>query len=336
MSFPVQGDKCNTLLFRHKCPEDDNDENDPPEHFENIEVGHCANLFIAQIDNLVGVPDGCEHLNEVPPYTVPGGGPSIFVDSNITMRDVRAIHVQTLAEVNLGQGIDMAADVNIAVPGTILRVREIQEAGNVSGHVPIHFIGVSDINEYMAGLGLIIRPNTNFVNGINFGAPPGGELFQYDRETAAVTLAANPGGGAGPNIVWGNLIFHRYGASSLAPMVTVVFGTASVVYAHDGAVTGQNYLSTAVVIPVGYRPTQDFYAVIPSFRGLNGDALPANSTNPIMQSFLVFRADGRIMYIPIAAANLNTYPRDDLFGAGDTGNTIGIRAGSVSYECVAS
>lgn len=331
-----QGDRCNTLFYRHKCLTDEPGPG-PTEEFENIRVTDCSILNLAQIDTICGVSvhpqteeDGCfHHKQEDPPTNAPPFFPqSTLVDTDLVMRDIRDIHVQQIVETNIGGGIELvaASSVRVGPPGaTTLFVNEIRDIVNISAHVPIEFFKTKDIDEYSAGTGITIRPNTNFLNAINFGLP-GGNFFQYDRTNFSVTFrgmtAGVPVAGV-PLLALGTMVMHRYGNAAGAPMVTALFGTSIVTMANAPF---DYYESLTAVIPAAYRPTQNYTIVI------SGERFATHVTK---LCFLTFMANGFIRNTPIGSGPAVT-PFEDTFIGGDNGLFVGIRAGSVSYECVTS
>lgn len=353
-----QGDRCG-LFYRHRCL-DDQDGTDIQE-FHDIDVDHCAILNMAQVDILVGIPDGCfHHEQEDPPINAPPFTPqSTLVDTALFIRDIRPLFVQQIAETNTGGGVEIEADagmvnmdgryeqgVKIGPPGTgtTLFVNEIREATNLVGHVPIEFLKTRDIDEYDAGTGIIIRPNTNFLNAINFGPLGGGNYFQYDR-TSVVGVTLLPVGVVGtppPNLNFGTFVFQRFGNTAGGPMVTVYWGNNSQIWSVPLITDIHEYYESAVIIPAAYRPTQTFMYITPSFRQSNppgvGDAPQSPYTETIKIAYIVFTAAGTIRWHPIDVSGGSGQIRDGfpLNFVQDNGSTVGIRASSTSYECVTS
>ena len=314
----IQGSRCK-MFFKHKClnDEDNDDTVNDLTVTGNLDVEGCAHLDTAEIDTLTGIPNGCTNPDAVMLST--------HVNTNLNVRDIRTVFLQQISEINLGGGMALLGNVRMGTTGGTTFVREIQRFDNIAGHVPIGFIAVRDIDEYSLGSGLLIRPTTNFVNSINFGNPAGAN-FQYDRVAFNVTFQGMTGGvpvvGV-PNLVLGPMILHRFGNTGGSPMITAVFGTASVIMANAPF---DYYESTVAVVPVAFRPTQTFSLWIPGFR----TAVPR-----INLTIIQFLTNGFIRNIPVGAGPAEA-PFSDTFIGGDNGLTIGISAATTSYECVTS
>lgn len=319
MARPI-GDKCNTLYFKHECLEGgDQDETFDELTVRELTVTECAHVETLEVDTITG-EGGCEDP-DLPNL-------SFFVNASATIGDDKTLFVQTIQEVNGpdvdppdGTGIAVIGDLRHGGLGETFYVKKVRDLDDVADPVDLRVLGVHTIDENINNEGIIVVGSfTQFYNSIRFGDPAGAN-FAYDRTDALnVTFNAQDGTAGVPPLNLGTVRFHRYGARTESPMVTVIFGNAFVIMANAPF----NYYNTGVVIPLGYRPTTDFTHVISTYR--DGNVLIR------YQGHLVFKANGTIEFYNEGD---DQGVAEGWFGTDNTKN-CGIRAGSCSYEAVPS
>jgi len=320
MARPL-GDKCNTLYFKHACLEEAENDGDFDElTVRELTVTECAHVETLEVDTITG-DGGCADPN-LPNL-------SFLVNASATLVDDKTLFVQTIQEVNGptedppdGTGVTIIGDIHHGGTGERLFVKEIRDLDDLMNPVFIPFIGTGLIDEAVNGAGIQVTGNhTQFYNPINFGNPAGANFAYDNTSTANVTFGPQDGTAGVPALNIGTMRFHRFGAQNVTPMVTAIWGSAFVTMANAPF---NQYRTSSAVVPAGYRPAQNFDVVIATYRNA--------STAFRYQGTLIFRTDGTIDFFNEAD---DQGLAEGWFNTDNTKN-CGIRAGSCSFEAVAS
>ncbi len=295
--------------------------------FANGEAAY-ADAVKLEVDIITG-DGGCEDVDYAPS--------DIFINADPTIRDNKQLFVQHITQVNdegpdppRGTGVTITGDVHHGFGAPIadsegrfrMHVKEIRDLDNLSYHTYIPYIGVKDIDApvedgYTGGI--IVRAETQFVNGITFDNPPLAN-FAYDNATVAVQFEPIGGVGVIPSLALGNVRFHRFGDRGVNPMVTMIWGNASVVMANAPFTAYRD----DTVVPLGFRPVLDTIGVIATYR--NADAAL------FYQGFMRVLSDGTLIFTNEA----DDQGLSEGWFNTDNGANCGTRAGTMSWEAAPS